>query len=216
MSKIKSPLHSILLAYLLMACTFCCCQNQTENESVEVKKTTTNASISTQDNKVVTANKRNYVKDVSRATNDMVQQFPFDITVRDKNDKHYKSNDIFSKDKPTVVLFWLTTCPPCKIEMAQIKKKYAGWKEEADFDLVAISTDFEKNYPRFVEMVNQNEWEWETYHDMNREFRKVLPGGLNGLPQTFVFDKDGNIAYHKRKYKTGDEDKLFEAVKELL
>ena len=44
---------------------------------------------------------------------------------------------------------------------------------------------------------------------------KVMPAGLNGLPQVFVFDKDGTIVYHKRKYKPGDEDVLFEKVKAL-
>jgi len=43
----------------------------------------------------------------------------------------------------------------------------------------------------------------------------VMPGALNGLPQTFIFDKNGEIAYHKRKYRGGDEKKLFAKVKEL-
>ena len=42
-----------------------------------------------------------------------------------------------------------------------------------------------------------------------------MPGQLNGLPQTFILDKEGNIALHKRKYRSGDEDKLYEKVKEL-
>ena len=99
--------------------------------------------------------------------------------------------------------------------MAAIEKEFAGWKEQADFNLFAISTDFQKNFPRFEKMVQENNWPWPAYNDVNREFRKVLPGGLNGLPQTFVFDSEGNIAYHKRKYSSGDEHKLFEKVKEL-
>jgi peroxiredoxin len=42
-----------------------------------------------------------------------------------------------------------------------------------------------------------------------------MPGQLNGLPQTFIIDKDGNIVYHKRKYRSGDEDLLFEKVKTI-
>ena len=41
-----------------------------------------------------------------------------------------------------------------------------------------------------------------------------MPGRLNGLPQVFLLDKNGEIVYHKRKYLPGDEDKLFEAIKE--
>jgi hypothetical protein len=43
----------------------------------------------------------------------------------------------------------------------------------------------------------------------------VMPGELNGLPQSFVLDKNGNVVMHKRKYSTGDEDQLYEQVKTL-
>jgi peroxiredoxin len=120
-----------------------------------------------------------------------------------------------SNGKPTVVLFWLTTCVPCRYEMKAIHEKYEGWTEEADFNLIAISTDFQKNYESFVKKVNESGWKWDTYNDVNREFRHVLPGELNGLPQTFIFDKNGEIVYHKRKYRSGDEDALFEKVKSI-
>lgn len=159
---------------------------------------------------------RNRMMSQSRAKNDIVATYPFDIDLKDAKGKVHKSNDILKKNgKPTVVLFWLTTCYPCKIEMAAIQKEYEGWQKEADFNLVAISTDFSKNYPAFTKMVEEKNWPWEAYNDVNREFRNVMPGALNGLPQTFVFDKNGEIAYHKRKYRSGDEKKLFAKVKEL-
>jgi hypothetical protein len=99
--------------------------------------------------------------------------------------------------------------------MAAIEKEFDSWKKEADFNIYAISTDFEKNFPRFEKMVTENNWPWPAYNDVNREFQKVMPGELNGLPQTFVLDGEGNIAYHKRKYNSGDEHKLFAKVKEI-
>ncbi len=159
---------------------------------------------------------RNYTLSTSRPKAEIDATFPFDLDLKTADGKTLKSSDILKKNgKPTVVLFWLTTCYPCKIEMANIQKVYDSWKAETDFNLVAISTDFAKNYGRFSEMVKTKNWPWEAYNDVNREFRLVLPGGLNGLPQTFVFDKNGEIAYHKRKYATGDEHKLYEKVKEL-
>jgi len=142
--------------------------------------------------------------------------YPFDITLKRADGSETNSKNVFNfEDGPTIVTFWLTTCYPCRLEMAAIKKKYSRWQEEANFKMVAISTDFEKNYPAFVKMVNENQWPWEVYNDVNRKFWKVMPGGLNGLPQVFVFDKNGEIVYHKRKYAAGDEDILFNKVKEL-
>ncbi len=158
----------------------------------------------------------NMIISTARPKSEINNTFPFDISMTNAEKDILNSGKILqSNGKPTVVLFWLTTCYPCRMEMSAIKKVYPNWKEEADFNLVAISTDFKKNYNNFIKRVEKEEWPWETFHDTNREFRLVMPGELNGLPQTFIFDKNGDIAYHKRKYSSGDEIKLFEKVKEL-
>lgn len=157
-----------------------------------------------------------YTVSRARPATEIQNTYPYDIDLKDAANKTVKSGQLLAKnDKPTVLLFWLTTCFPCSMEMKAIKEKYASWQEEADFNLYAISTDFERNYPKFITKVEENKWPWETYNDVNREFRQILPGGLNGLPQTFIVDKNGEIAYHKRKYKPGDEDILFAKIKEL-
>ena len=158
----------------------------------------------------------NYIKSTARPRTAIDTLFPYDLTLKNGIGETLKSAEAMPKNgKPTILLFWLTTCPPCRIEMANIKKKYEGWKETADFNLYAISTDFPKNHERFFETVKKQEWQWESYLDINREFLNIMPGRLNGLPQTFILDKDGKIVYHKRKYRLGDEDKLFEKVKEI-
>ncbi len=140
--------------------------------------------------------------------------YPFNIQVQSADDKVWHSAEVLPKNgKPTVVMFWLTTCAPCKRELAAIEKEYPKWRAETDFNIVAISTDWEKNYDQFVKRVEGHGWEWDAYWDKNRAFRDVLPGKLNGLPQTFIFDADGKIAYHSRKYRTGDEHKLYTAIK---
>lgn len=150
----------------------------------------------------------------SRPKNEIRADYPYDITLKTATGKEISSDKVLAANgKPTVLLFWLTTCTPCRYEMEAIKGKYANWQTEADFNFYAISTDFDRNYDAFVKLVNQKDWKWETYNDVNREFRNVMPGELNGLPQTFVLDKDGKIIYHKRKWKPGDEDVLFEKVK---
>lgn len=170
--------------------------------------------INIKDGKVVGKN-RTY-RSKARPKDQIEQVYPYDISLKTAEGKEIPSNKVLAKNgKPTVLMFWLTTCTPCRFEMKAIKEKFPQWQEEADFNFYAISTDFERNYEAFVKMVNENGWEWETYNDVNREFRSVMPGELNGLPQTFVLDKDGQIVYHKRKWKPGDEDVMFSKVKGL-
>ncbi|MEM1123340.1 MAG: TlpA disulfide reductase family protein, partial [Bacteroidota bacterium] len=142
--------------------------------------------------------------------------FPYNIDLKTAEGQVLNSSKVFKQNgKPSVVMFWLTTCYPCGLELNAIKEKFPQWQEEADFNLYAVSTDFPKNAGKFVTRVKSGGWDFEAYHDFNREFMKVMPGSLNGLPQVFVFDKKGDIVYHKRKYKPGDEDVLFAKVKEL-
>lgn len=157
-----------------------------------------------------------YYTPTARPKEQMVQQFPFDIQLKSPDGKLHNSAKLFSKhNEPTVFLFWLTTCYPCRMEVAAIQAKYEQWKKEEKFRLVLISYDFPQNFENYTQRAATEKWPWETFHDMNREFGQVLPGELNGLPQAFVFDKDGKIAYQKRKYVSGDEDLLFEKIKAL-
>ena len=43
--------------------------------------------------------------------------------------------------KPMIISFWSTTCKPCIMELNAINEQLEEWREEADFEVVAISTD---------------------------------------------------------------------------
>ena len=159
---------------------------------------------------------RNINASTSRPADKIEKVFPYDIDLKTAEGKVVNSSKMFKKNgKPTVLLFWLTTCAPCRMEMEAIKGKFENWQKEADFNFYAISTDFPKNYENFVKRVNESGWKWEAYNDVNREFMQIMPGELNGLPQTFLLDKNGEIVLHKRKWIPGDEDKLIETIKDL-
>jgi len=159
----------------------------------------------------------NQYTDTARPAEKIQQNYPYDIALRNAAGDTLNTSLVFEKNgKPTVLLFWLTTCAPCRRELTAISSKFEGWKTEADFNLYAISIDFPHNYEQFINRVTESRWPFPAYLDLNREFGNIMPGRLNGLPQTFILDKDGNIVHHKRKYATGDEDELFNLVKSLL
>ena len=154
--------------------------------------------------------------DSSRPVQEIQTEYPYDISVVNADADTLLSHDVFAKNgKPTVLLFWLTTCAPCRYEMKAISKKYDEWKKEKDFNLYAISIDFPRNYGRFQKVVAESNWPFPAYYDVAREFRKIMPGNLNGLPQVFLLNENGEIVLHKKKYRPGDEDKLFLEIKGL-
>jgi len=200
--------------FVLISLLFCCVAcNNAQSQANEVKEQVKPVVTKTE---APEKKKSNVIISTSRHKSQMVQDYPFDIDLKTAEGKIVNSADVLKNNgKPTIVLFWLTTCIPCRFELEAIKKVYADYAKDGDFNMVAISTDFQKNYERFVERVNESGWEFEAYNDVNREFRNVIPGELNGLPQTFIFDTDGKIVYHKRKYRSGDEITLFEKVKAI-
>lgn len=140
--------------------------------------------------------------------------FPFDVKLAKPDSSAEKhSKKIFPAGKPVVIAFWLTTCPPCREELAAYTREYPGWKKEVDFELFAISMDFANRFRQIATLMNDGGWPFPVYWDRTRYFRAIMPGELNGLPQVFLFDKNGKLVRHHKGYKPGDEHALFEAVK---
>jgi hypothetical protein len=77
-----------------------------------------------------------------------------------------------------------------------------------------MSEDQDKNFNAILERVRGEKWPFETYWDYNRNFGALMPGNLNGLPQTFIFDKNGKLTFSRRGYLPGYEATFFEKIKE--
>ncbi len=197
------------ILFFLAATLFCSCQSTAQQSKAQESTNEATATVKTSTPAV--GSPIAHLKAPMEEAN-----YPYDITLRKADGTDVNSAEVLLyEDGPTIISFWLTTCGPCLMEFAAMKKKYAHWNKEMDFNFVAISTDFPKNYDKFARMVNDNDWPWESYNDVNREFWKVIPGALNGLPQVFVYNQQGEVVYYKRKYSPGDEDTLFAKIKEL-
>jgi len=147
--------------------------------------------------------------------------FPFNIPLLDidsttvLNSKEVLAAPKKGKKQPTVIAFWLTTCMPCHRELATYTANYAEWQKQADFRILAISIDFPHRFQQIGEIAREKKFPFEVYWDRDRLFRSVMPGELNGLPQVFIFDKEGKLAYRHKGFRPGDELELFAKILEL-
>lgn len=143
------------------------------------------------------------------------ETFPFNITLLKPDSTAVNSKTVLKTGKPTVIAFWLTTCVPCHIELASYSSHFTEWQKQTDFQLVAISIDFQERFSKVKQMAKEKKWPFPVYWDKDRAFKNILPGNLNGLPQVFLFDKNGKLVWQHKKYTPGDEEELFAQVKAL-
>lgn len=143
--------------------------------------------------------------------------FPFNIALVSPDSTSFTNTKKLLKktEGPTVFAFWLTTCPPCHQELAAYKQHYAEWQKQAKFRLIAVSVDFPDRFHQLTQQAKEKQLPFEVWWDRDRAFRDVLPGELNGLPQVFIFDKNGKLAWHHKRYRPGDEAEVFAKIMEL-
>lgn len=138
--------------------------------------------------------------------------FPFNVQLFTPDSLPIKSAEVFKTGKPTVIAFWLTTCMPCHAEFEAYSKNFEAWKKQADFNLIAMSMDYTVRFRRVGELVREKKWPFPVYWDRERAFKDIMPGGLNGLPQVFVFDPKGRLFWQHKGFRPGAEAELWEQV----
>jgi len=108
-----------------------------------------------------------------------------DFTLKDLNNKKWTLSQL--RGKIVLVNFWATWCPPCRTEMPNLDLIYTHFASEG---LVILSITDEN--PFTVNSLLQG----KNYHppvliDSGGAVHKQFH--ITGIPQTFVFDRDGKL-----------------------
>ncbi len=115
---------------------------------------------------------------------------------------------------PMIISFWATTCKPCIRELDAINDAYPDWIEEADFRVVAISTDDNRFASQARALAEGHGWsDFTVLYDKNQAFMRAM--NVTVTPQVFVVDKQGKIVYSHTGYTPGSEQELIETIKKL-
>ncbi len=123
------------------------------------------------------------------------------------------TTDFFKDGKITVISFWATWCSPCKRELDAIAEYYEEWQEDFDVQLLAITIDDARSMAKVPAIVETKGWEYEILADSNQDLMRAL--NFQTIPQTFLVDQNGNIAYTHNGYNSGDEFELEEEIMKL-
>ncbi len=142
------------------------------------------------------------------------QSFP-SVQVETQNGKMVDTRTLIDGETPVIISFWSTTCKPCIKELDAIAEQMVDWLDEADFRMVAVSTDDARSLSRAKSLAAGRGWtsEMTMLYDKNQDFKRAL--NVNNTPQVFIFDKNGKMVYSHTGYIPGGEAELIETITKL-
>ena len=134
--------------------------------------------------------------------------------LKDINGKTVDTAKLSNDGKPIIISFFATWCHPCLRELSNISEVYEDWQDETGVKLIAVSIDQAQNVNKVKPLVDSKGFEYEVLLDVNSDLARAL--GVQNIPHVFLFDGTGKLVYNHIGYKDGDENTLYNHVKELV
>lgn len=136
------------------------------------------------------------------------------IKVKNLKGENVETKTFSNEGKPMVINFWATWCKPCILELNNIHDVYEKWQNETGVKIIAISIDDVRSSKKVAPFVKGRNWKYEVYLDENGDFRRAM--NVNNPPHSFLLNSKGEIVWEHNGYAPGDEEILYEQIKNLL
>lgn len=135
------------------------------------------------------------------------------VTVENAKGEAFDTKTLLEEGTPMIISFWSTSCKPCIRELDAVYDALPDWLEEADFRVVAVSTDDSRLLAKAKSFAEGRGWgeDYTLLFDKNQDFMRAM--NVSVVPHVFVLDGKGKIVYSHTSYVPGNELELFEAIK---
>ena len=135
------------------------------------------------------------------------------VKVENSKGESFDTKSLLEVGKPMIVSFWSTSCKPCIRELDAIYDALPDWKDEADFKVVAVSTDDSRLLAKARSFAEGRGWgeDYILLFDKNQDFMRAM--NVSVVPHVFVLDSKGKVVYSHTSYIPGNEAELLAAIK---
>ena len=135
------------------------------------------------------------------------------VKVENSKGESFDTKSLLEVGKPMIISFWSTSCKPCIRELDAIYDALPDWKDEADFKVVAVSTDDSRLLAKARSFAEGRGWgeDYLLLFDKNQDFMRAM--NVSVVPHVFVVDAKGKVVYSHTSYVPGNELELFQAIK---
>ena len=137
------------------------------------------------------------------------------VTVENAKGEAVNTKTLLDEGTPMIVSFWSTSCKPCIRELDAVYDVLPDWLEEADFRVVAVSTDDSRLLAKARSFAEGRGWgeDYILLFDKNQDFMRAM--NVSQVPHVFVLDAKGKIVYSHTGYTPGSEQELIDVIKKL-
>lgn len=135
------------------------------------------------------------------------------VTVENAKGEAFSTKTLLKEGKPMIISFWSTSCKPCIRELDAVYDALPDWKDEAEFRVVAVSTDDSRLMAKAKSFAQGRGWgdDYILLFDKNQDFMRAM--NVSVVPHVFVIDAKGKVVYSHTSYVPGNELELLEAIK---
>ena len=97
---------------------------------------------------------------------------------------------VYQKNKVTLVNFWATWCPPCRVEIPEFNRIYQEYRGKG-LEILAVNTWDDSNPEKIKEFVDRAGMEFPILLDT--EGNVATRYGVRGIPTTVIIGPTGHI-----------------------
>lgn len=132
--------------------------------------------------------------------------------IQDISGKTYTPSTL--KGKVVLLEFFATWCPPCRAAIPDMDRLFKKFKGKEDFVLLAIATDEDSDiWPMLKKFTKENKIFYPVAPDLNRISDAY---NVDGIPSSFVIDRNGIISFHHIGFTPDTYETLVTEIEVLL
>lgn len=132
-----------------------------------------------------------------------------DFTLKSRSGKNIKLSEL--RGEVVMINFWASWCGPCRQEMPLLDALY---KKYRDYGFTLLGVNVDENQAAADKLLGTIPVTFPVLYDATNSVSELYD--IDAMPSTILIDRDGNMRYLHRGYKSGYEDHYDEQVKLLV
>lgn len=135
-----------------------------------------------------------------------------DFTLKNLSGDEVRLSDML-EGGPVLLDFWATWCKPCLRALPGTERLHEEFADKG-LTVLTINVDSPRSLAKVRSYVKSKGYSFEVLLDANSEMMRLYH--FKSIPQVFLLDGDGTIAYSQLGYAPGHEKKLVEEIEKIL